>query len=293
MEKLGMEEGQPIEHVMVSRAVANAQRKVESHNFDIRKHLLEYDDVMNKQREVIYAMRREVLKGNDPKEILLDMAAELIEDELADICHKDVYPEEWDIEALNDFLFGKFSVSIRKLSDHELDIDGGTRFPLEKADHEKLSEVIIKAVEAFYKKKEEGVEPAVMRNMERMIMLQVIDNLWKDHLLGMDHLKEGIGLRGYAQKNPLTEYKKEGFEMFSAMTHRVKEEIAEYLFKVRIDKEAQVSLAPTSRQKVVEHRGDEEAVSKPETVRREDEKVGRNDPCPCGSGKKYKKCHGK
>ena len=292
MEKLGMEEGQPIEHVMVSKAVANAQRKVESHNFDIRKHLLEYDDVMNKQREVIYAMRREVLRDDNPKEIFLDMVAELIEEELANICHEDIYPEEWNIEELNDFVFGKFSVSVRKVNQNVLDINGREEFPLDQADREKLFEALIEAVTAFYNRKEEGVDPNMMRTMEKMIMLQVIDNLWKDHLLGMDHLKEGIGLRGYAQKNPLTEYKKEGFEMFSAMTHRIKEEIAEYLFKVRIDKEAQVSIAP-SKQKVLEHRGGEEAVSKPVTVRRDDGKVGRNDDCPCGSGKKYKKCHGK
>ncbi|OGW25445.1 MAG: hypothetical protein A3K09_07790 [Nitrospinae bacterium RIFCSPLOWO2_12_FULL_47_7] len=222
----------------------------------------------------------------------MDMVAELIEEELANICHEDIYPEEWNIEELNDFVFGKFSVSVRKVNQNVLDINGREEFPLDQADREKLFEALIEAVTAFYNRKEEGVDPNMMRTMEKMIMLQVIDNLWKDHLLGMDHLKEGIGLRGYAQKNPLTEYKKEGFEMFSAMTHRIKEEIAEYLFKVRIDKEAQVSIAP-SKQKVLEHRGGEEAVSKPVTVRRDDGKVGRNDDCPCGSGKKYKKCHGK
>lgn len=294
MEKLGMEEGQPIEHNMVSRAVANAQKKVESHNFDIRKHLLEYDDVMNKQREVIYAMRREVLSSPNPKEILFEMAVELVDEELSDVCREDIYSEEWDIEALNDFFERYFSVPIRKTSDAELEIAGKVRFPLDKADPEKLGDVIIDAVTEAYNKKEEGCDPDMMRQMERVIMLQVIDNLWKDHLLGMDHLKEGIGLRGYAQKNPLTEYKKEGFEMFSAMTQRIREEIAEYLFKVRIDKEAQVTVtAPQPKPaKVIEHRGDVEVESKPETVRRGEDKVGRNDPCPCGSGKKYKKCHG-
>jgi preprotein translocase subunit SecA len=144
-----------------------------------------------------------------------------------------------------------------------------------------------------YEAKEENIEPDFMRHVEKVIMLQVLDGLWKDHLLGMDHMKEGIGLRGYAQKNPLTEYKKEGFDLFGAMMARIKEETTEYLFKVQIDQEAEMTdeFASKSSQ-VVEHRGESENLERPVTVRRGEEKVGRNEPCPCGSGKKYKKCHG-
>ena len=293
MEKLGMENGQPIEHNMVSKAVANAQRKVEAHNFDIRKHLLEYDDVMNKQREVIYALRREILLGENQKEVLFDMADEIIDETLVDIAHEDIYPEEWDIETLNEFMERQFSVSVRKIDDKKLQIGSSNFLGLEQCDRQNLQDTLIQTVTEVYDAKEETADPELIRHLEKMIMLQVLDNLWKDHLLGMDHMKEGIGLRGYAQKNPLTEYKKEGFEMFRAMTFRMKEEIIEYLFKIRIDKEMETPLLETRQQQnVVEHRGAEGGESKQETVRRDEKKVGRNDPCPCGSGKKYKKCHG-
>ncbi|MEE9259235.1 MAG: preprotein translocase subunit SecA [Nitrospinaceae bacterium] len=295
MEKLGMENGQPIEHNMVSKAVANAQKKVEAHNFDIRKHLLEYDDVMNKQREVIYALRKDVISGGNQKELLLDMADEVVDLLLEDIAHEKLYPEEWDIEALNEYLERHFSIPVRKIDDKELDLGGLAKLSLQDSNREKLHDAIMEAVSKAYQMKEEGVDPLMMRHLEKMIMLQVVDNLWKDHLLGMDHLKEGIGLRGYAQKNPLTEYKKEGFEMFRAMMDRIKEEVCEFMLKIRIDKETEVSLekSESKRKKVVEHRGPGGEESKPVTVKREEKKVGRNEPCPCGSGKKYKKCHGK
>ncbi|MFQ5716493.1 MAG: preprotein translocase subunit SecA, partial [Nitrospinales bacterium] len=294
MSKLGMEEGQPIEHNMVTKAVANAQRKVEAHHFDIRKHLLEYDDVMNKQREVIYALRREILSGENQKELLLDMADELIDETLEGIAHEKVYPEEWDIDALNEFIDRQFSIHIWKVGDNELVVNGKTRLTLKQCDRKQLQEALITAVTEVYNQREKEVDPAMMRHLEKMIMLQVLDNLWKDHLLAMDHLKEGIGLRGYAQKNPLTEYKKEGFEMFRVMNQRMKEEITQFLFKVRIDKEVEVPVENSRKpQKVVEHRGGGSEESKPATYKREEKKVGRNEPCPCGSGKKYKKCHGK
>ncbi|MEE2987299.1 MAG: preprotein translocase subunit SecA [Nitrospinota bacterium] len=294
MEKLGMENGQPIEHNMVSKAVANAQKKVEAHNFDIRKHLLEYDDVMNKQREVIYALRKDIISGENQKELLIEMSEEVIDFFLDDIAHEKLYPEEWDIEVLNEIMEKQFSVPVKKIGDEELQIDDNVRLHLEHCNRGKLHETLMKAVVAAYDKKEMEIDPGMMRHLERMIMLQVVDGLWKDHLLGMDHLKEGIGLRGYAQKNPLNEYKREGFEMFSSMMGRIKEEIVEYLFKVRVDKEAEVEMEKSERkrQKVVEHRGQGREESKPVTVKRAEKKVGRNDPCPCGSGKKYKKCHG-
>ena len=293
MARLGMEDGQPIEHAMVSKAVANAQRKVEAHNFDIRKHLLEYDDVMNRQREVLYALRREIINTVNPKEILLEMADETIDDALADIAHEKIYPEEWDIEALNELLERQFAVNIEKPGDNELILQGKVRLELDHCNRNKLHDAIMDVVAQAYEAKEENIEPDFMRHVEKVIMLQVLDGLWKDHLLGMDHMKEGIGLRGYAQKNPLTEYKKEGFDLFGAMMARIKEETTEYLFKVQIDQEAEMTdeFASKSSQ-VVEHRGEPENLERPVTVRRGEEKVGRNEPCPCGSGKKYKKCHG-
>ena len=294
MEKLGMENGQPIEHNMVSKAVANAQKKVEAHNFDIRKHLLEYDDVMNKQREVIYALRKDIISGENQKELLMEMSEEVIDFFLDDIAHEKLYPEEWDIEVLNEIMEKQFSIPVKKIGDEELQIDDNVRLHLEHCNRGKLHETLMEVVVTAYDKKEKKIDPGMMRHLERMIMLQVVDGLWKDHLLGMDHLKEGIGLRGYAQKNPLNEYKREGFEMFSSMMGRIKEEIVEYLFKVRVDKEAEVEMEKSERkrQKVVEHRGQDREESKPVTVKRAEKKVGRNDPCPCGSGKKYKKCHG-
>jgi len=294
MAKLGMENGQPIEHNMVSKAVENAQRKVEAHNFDIRKHLLEYDDVMNKQREVIYTMRRDILTGENQKEILFDIIEDVLDENLAEICRKDIYPEEWEVDQLNELLERLFGVKIKKVDDKELVIDGQKPLPLEDCDQEKLHAAILDTVMEVYNKKEETVDKNMMRYLERMIMLQVLDALWKDHLLAMDHLKEGIGLRGYAQKNPLTEYKKEGFDVFRNMTLRINEEILEFLFKVRIDQESEMSLEQDQEKRnIVEHRGGEVEEKKPETVRRTEQKTGRNQPCPCGSGKKYKKCHGK
>ena len=300
MARLGMENGQPIEHSMVSKAVANAQRKVEAHNFDIRKHVLEYDDVMNRQREVLYALRREIIHAENPKEILLDMADELVDDIVSEVAHEKVYPEEWDIESLNDFLERQFGVHIEKVNEKELKIEGKYKLELEHCNREKLYESVAQVVCDAYQLKEDGIvkeleiDPAAMRHQEKIIMLQVLDTLWKDHLLGMDHLKEGIGLRGYAQKNPLTEYKKEGFSLFSNLMARIKEEITEYLFKVQIRRESEFEDEDViaKPKQMVEHRGNVEGSDKPETVRREEEKVGRNEPCPCGSGKKYKKCHG-
>lgn len=301
MARLGMEGGQPIEHSMVSKAVANAQKKVEAHNFDIRKHVLEYDDVMNRQREVLYALRRNIIGAESPKEILLDMADELVDDIVSEVAHEKIYPEEWDIKHLNDFLGRQFGAHIEKINDNELEIEGKHKLELENCNRQILYESVIDAVCEIYQLKEDvivkelEIDPDAMRHQEKIIMLQVLDTLWKDHLLGMDHLKEGIGLRGYAQKNPLTEYKKEGFTLFSNLMAKIKEETTEYLFKVQVRRESEfddedIIGEPTQ---TVEHRGDVEGTEKPATVRRTDEKVGRNDPCPCGSGKKYKKCHGK
>ena len=292
MGKLGMENGEPIEHPMVSKAVANAQKKVEAHNFDIRKHLLEYDDVMNKQREVFYGLRRDILNNENHREMLLEMADELVNEVLNDIASEKIYPEEWDIQALDEYMMRQFLVPIKK-QEEALEIGSSLSLPLENCDREKLHNAIMESVQSCYAIKEEGIDPNMMRQLEKMIMLQVVDNLWKDHLLGMDHLKDGVGLRGYAQKNPLTEYKKEGFEMFSKMMHQIREGVTEYLFKVQIEEGSEFSAEQSQSGNMVEHRGASSEESKPSTVRRDDKKVGRNDPCHCGSGKKFKKCHGK
>ena len=292
MGKLGMENGEPIEHPMVSKAVANAQKKVEAHNFDIRKHLLEYDDVMNKQREVFYGLRRDILNNENHREMLLEMADELVNEVLNDIASEKIYPEEWDIQALDEYMMRQFLVPIKK-QEEALEIGSSLSLPLENCDREKLHNAIMDSIQSCYAIKEEGIDPNMMRQLEKMIMLQVVDNLWKDHLLGMDHLKDGVGLRGYAQKNPLTEYKKEGFEMFSKMMHQIREGVTEYLFKVQIEEGSEFSAEQSQSGNMVEHRGASSEESKPSTVRRDDKKVGRNDPCHCGSGKKFKKCHGK
>ena len=296
MAKLGMENGQPIEHPMVSKAVENAQRKVEGHNFDIRKHLLEYDDVMNRQREVIYALRRDILTGENQKDIFYDMADEVLEETLADVLPKETYPEEWDIDFLNENLKRLFDLSIKKVDDKTLELSNQKTIKLEDCRVEEIHEEVFKAATEKYDSKEKLVNPEDLRQFERMIMLQRLDHLWRDHLLAMDHLKEGIGLRGYAQKNPLNEYKKEGFDLFRQMNFRMKEEICDFLFKVQVSKEAVESLETEQEReerKVMEHRGEGAEDSKSTPAKRDENKVGRNDPCPCGSGKKYKKCHGK
>ncbi|MFQ5481401.1 MAG: preprotein translocase subunit SecA [Nitrospinaceae bacterium] len=309
MAKLGMENGQPIEHAMVSKAVENAQTKVEAHNFDIRKHLLEYDDVMNKQREVVYALRRDILTGENQKEILLDFADEVVEEKLNEICREGIYPEEWDIDQLNEYLERIFLLSVKKLNDAEIQVGDQPPLALDHCEPAHLHDAIFKALTALYQSKEDHLDPLFralsdatqvygpnnMREAEKSIMLRTLDKLWREHLLAMDHLKEGIGLRGYAQKNPLIEYKKEGFSLFSEMIFRMKEEIVEFLFKAQIDERALEALERHQEREIQtlrEHRGGGETKEKATPVRRQETKVGRNDPCPCGSGKKYKKCHG-
>ena len=286
MAKLGMETGEPIEHRMITRAIENAQRKVEAHNFDIRKHLLEYDDVMTKQREVIYNQRREVLETDDIHALVIEMSEEVLQDIFDTHIDPEAYADDWDLAGLVDAVRQRYGVQIPL-----------TPASLADFGRVELLEHLREHLEASYEAKftEAGAEP--FRTLERFIVLQVIDKHWKDHLLAMDHLKEGIGLRGYAQKNPLNEYKREAFEMFVALTDRVKHDVVEYLFKVEL---ASAESVPVAHQRphaprIVEHRGaldggGEAAVAK--TVRRQGEKVGRNAACPCGSGKKYKRCCG-
>ena len=293
MLKLGMEEGVPIEHGMVTRAIANAQKKVEAHHFEIRKQLLEYDDVMNKQREVIYQHRRAVLGGSNLKDDLRNMIDGLVESALNIYCPAEQYSEEWDIKGLAELMHGQFNLDIAQGRN-----DGGES--LRAIGRDALLEDLRAQARESYERREQDLSPELMRFLEKTFMLQVIDHHWKDHLLGMDHLRDGIGLRGYGQKDPLIEYKREGFDLFAGMMERVKSDTLDRLFHVQaVRHEEQPTAAPApppppviSRPQpaLILNRGEEPVAL--QTVQRSEEKVGRNYPCPCGSGKKYKKCHG-
>jgi len=279
MEKLGMTEGQEIENRMVSKAIENAQARVEGHNFDIRKHLLEYDDVMNKQREVVYGQRREILSSEDLSEWVREMTSDVLEYEMDIYIDPKAHRDEWDTKALSDRIYAIFGVR----PDEE--IFSGTV--------EEIDEALTETVRKKYADKEEQYGSDLIRRLERIFLLQILDTQWKDHLYSMDQLRDGIGLRGYGQRDPLSEYKIEGFGMFSDVMDRVREETVKTLYMVQISQEEEEDLPARRQQRMVMGRGDTgHAAEKPQTVRREGKKVGRNEPCPCGSGKKYKKCCG-
>jgi preprotein translocase subunit SecA len=332
LQKMGMEEGMPIESRMISNRIEAAQKAVEGQNFEARKHLLEYDDVMNKQREAVYGLRRQLLEGLDQKELIVeDYVPNILSTLLDEFAGERVHPDQWDLKGLKEKLIAHFG----------FDMDAESVDAKQMTRHE-LGETIFEQLKAKYDAKQQLIGDTQMRFHERMIMLSVIDGLWKDHLLNMDHLKEGIGLRGYAQQDPLVAYKKESFEMFEGMMERFQEDTVRFLFQMRIvgpdgqpveiprpravipaaphvpsadgngHREAGAppiplapSRAPTTtiddiekefqrkKQKELEHArmaggGDASGPAQ----RRVGEKVGRNDPCPCGSGKKFKKCHG-
>ena len=285
MLKLGMEEGVPIEHGMVTRAIANAQKKVEAHNFEIRKQLLEYDDVMNKQREVIYQHRHAVLAGEHIQQDIHDMMRDIVNNFVETYCPADQYQEEWDFNGLGEALQGQFALDVTQghgsVADHFKDVG-----------RDALIEDIQNQVRKAYDHKEQELGSELMRYLEKMLLLQVIDHHWKDHLLGMDHLRDGIGLRGYGQKDPLIEYKREGFDMFSSMMDRIKSDVLERMFRVQAVRGEQPpppAPEPTPPPRMVLNRSDEPT---PQSAQSQADKTGRNDPCPCGSGKKFKKCHG-
>jgi preprotein translocase subunit SecA len=321
MQRLGMEEGVPIEHTMVTRAIERAQKQVESQNFSIRKHLLEYDDVMNKQRESIYALRRELLEGRvhveetevvDTRGYLMALAEGHMDDLVGSFCPEGEEPESWDLEGLRREAMREFALEATDL--------GGVGF--EGKTREGILDALWELARHRYEEKETIIGRPVLERIERDLMLQVVDGQWKDHLYSLDHLKEGIGLRGYGQRDPLVEYKKESFALFQDMKGRIDDDTVRYLFWLKpVEGEdepvrrpvarraapvtlnspsstngggffgsAQEAKAPaTGAPKPARTGGDDAPVS---TVRRDEPKVGRNDPCPCGSGKKYKKCHG-
>ena len=333
LERLGMEEGVPIESRMISNRIEAAQKAVESQNFESRKHLLEYDDVMNKQREAVYGLRRQLLEGVEQRELILeDYVGGILSTALDEFVGEKVRPDQWNVKGLSAKLVEQFGFS--------LEAEGIK--PVELARHE-LGDAIFDKLKAHYAAKEKILGAETMRYHERMVMLSVIDGLWKDHLLAMDHLKEGIGLRGYAQRDPLVEYKRESFDMFEAMMLKFQEDTVRFLFRMQIlGPDGQpISAAPEVRREVPKAPPVASA-ARPQTLdaepreiaiptrkasttidelekefhrkkqrdldaatragaggdgsqpnqRRTGEKVGRNDPCPCGSGKKYKKCHG-
>ena len=280
MDRIGMEEGQPIEHRLISRAIENAQKRVEGQNFDIRKHLLEYDDVMNRQRQVIYEQRKKVLKGEALWEDVEEMLAEMVEGMVQEYVDEKLHPEEWDLKGLDERVFRHFTV---KLNLAERGRELGP---------EAIRETIITEVKTLLRNKEKEYGKPLMDYLMKVIMLQSIDSQWKENLLAMDHLKEGIGLRGYGQKDPVREYQKEGYEMFMDMISRIKEDTVEKLCLVQIRREEEVErIEEKRRQDYIMSRGEDTPAAA--TVKRETAKVGRNDPCPCGSGKKYKKCCGR
>jgi preprotein translocase subunit SecA len=338
LEKLGMEEGVPIESKMISNRIEAAQKAVEAQNFESRKHLLEYDDVMNKQREAVYGLRRQLLEGVDQRELILeDYVGGILSNLLDEFAPDDKHPDQWNLKGLEEKLMGQFGIALG---------DIGTN----AANRHDLGETIFEKLKGEYEAKENILSAPQMRYHERMVMLSVIDGLWKDHLLAMDHLKEGIGLRGYAQQDPLVAYKRESFDMFEAMMAKFQEDTVRFLFRMQIlgpdgrpitaapEPRRDVPLAPpvasadqltlngdgqprlhdaAPREIAIPTRAPSTTIDQLEkefarkkqreleaatragagngsepSQRRTGEKVGRNDPCPCGSGKKYKKCHG-
>ena len=314
LQRLGMEEGIPIESRLITRRIATAQQAVEAQNFEARKHLLEYDDVMNKQREAVYGLRRQLLEGVEQKELILeDYVSGILSDVMDQFCAVKVHPEDWDTKGLKDAIFTRFGVDI---------LAEGIK--PESLSRQELGDAIFAKLKERYDAKEKLIGPDAMRYHERMIMLSVLDSQWKDHLRDMDHLKEGIGLRGYGQHDPLVEYKRESFDMFEAMMQRFQEETARYLYLMQILErpaaapetqphgarvdgngsrptrnvatsvdELEESFQRKKRRELEQARmaGSGEAQTVQQVVRGS-AKVGRNDPCPCGSGKKYKKCCG-
>jgi preprotein translocase subunit SecA len=274
MSRLGMDEDVPIENKMVSRAIENAQKKVEEHNFDIRKHLLEYDDIMNMQRIEIYSFRRQILQGEGLKDKIFQMIEDTVEELLLIYCPEDKRPDQWDIKGLKDSVYGIFAINV----------------DVTPSGIEDLRESLSTAIKVAFEKKESEIGSDMMRYIEKMVFLQILDMQWKDHLLAMDHLKEGIGLRGYGQRDPLTEYKKEAFDMFAELTNRIATDTLSRIFKIQVREEESIAREQERPKQAVRYNRGEGSESLQPVTR--GKKIGRNEPCPCGSGKKYKKCCG-
>jgi preprotein translocase subunit SecA len=275
--KLGMSEDMPIEHSLISKAIENAQTRVESHNFDIRKYLLDYDNVMNKQRETIYGMRKEIINDEDMKDRVVEMVEERLEGFVDEYAPEKVYPEEWDIASLKNRIYETFFFHI--------DLD---HFDVKTITKAGLLDMVKKSVWSVYEAKEKQFGQETLRSIEQYIALASLDAHWKEHLLSLDHLKEGIGLRGYGQKDPLREYQRESFELFLDMLDRVSQDTISKLFAIQPARHEDVEATVRPEAPVIFMNRGEEATREQKST-----KIGRNDPCPCGSGKKYKKCCGK
>ena len=284
MYRLGMTEGVPIESKMISKRIETAQMSVEAQNFEARKHLLEYDDVMNKQRETIYDIRRSALEGKDQKEYALEIAAELAQGLVDTFCPREEHPEKWNLTQFNGEVLGQFGIDLKAAG-----IDPS------KFSHDELAVALVEKVKQRYEEKETLFGPQMMRWLERRIILDIVDTQWKDHLLSLDHLKEGIGLRGYGQQDPLVEFKKEAFTLFENMMERIDRETLRYLYLIQParpeDEAKEIERRQQRQQQQMKLQAGPAQAEAPKPVRA-GAKVGRNDPCPCGSGKKYKKCCG-
>jgi len=326
MFRLGMTEGVPIESGMISSRIENAQKSVEAQNFDARKHLLEYDDVMNKQRETIYGIRRSALEGKDQRDYVLGIAEDVAREIVDTYCPREQHPGQWNTTQFLAEMNSQFGIDAKAMEADPTTLN-----------HDQLAEATVEAVRKRYEERERQFSPDLLRWLERRIILDVVDTQWKDHLLSLDHLKEGIGLRGYGQKDPLVEFKKEAFVLFEDMMTRIDNETVRYLFHVQIQQgeappqqtrpaepppqqraglpPAQAAAASAAARmddmpaqklpdfaRALERKQERQqkdlqfqagaAQAEPQKPVRAGAKVGRNDPCPCGSGKKYKKCHG-
>jgi preprotein translocase subunit SecA len=280
-----MEEGVPIESRFVSKQIESAQKRVEGQNFGYRKHVLEYDDVMNKQREAIYGLRRQLLEGEDQKEYLMGIADDIMIELVATHASEKTHPDEWDLNALQTAVLQQFGFDFRAEG-----IDPS------RMSSKEIEEALLTKAHEKYDQKETVIGAAAMRYHERMLMLQIVDAQWKDHLLAMDHLKEGIGLRGYGQRDPLVEYKKESYGLFEALMGRIEEDTLRFLFLLQpVEEQKQAEQLERKRRRaefVMSQQGGNGGDAEPHQATRDPNKLGRNDPCWCGSGKKFKKCHG-
>jgi preprotein translocase subunit SecA len=284
MYRLGMTEGVPIESKLITRRIENAQKAVEAQNFEARKHLLEYDDVMNKQRETIYAIRRSALEGKDQKEYALGIAEDLAREQANIFCPREEHPQKWNTAQLAAEVLNQFGIDLKAVGVDPTQLS-----------HDELSDALVEKVKQRYEEKEALFGPQVMRWLERRIVLDIVDTQWKDHLYSLDHLKEGIGLRGYGQKDPLVEFKKEAFTLFEDMMTRIDNETTRYLFLIQParpeDQAREMERRQARQQQQLQYQAGPAQAEAPKPIRA-GAKVGRNDPCPCGSGKKYKKCCG-
>jgi len=282
MKTVGMEEDEPIEHNLVSKAIENAQKRVEGQNFNIRKQLLDFDDVMNVQREVIYKQRREALESTDLRQAVMDMIEDMVSQIVEAYTDEKTLPEDWGLEEIQKEVLRIFDIQMntRTIIDEDMDQAG-------------FQEWLTDVAKAKYEQREQEMGEDIMRDLERFLTLQMVDMHWKEHLVSMDYLKEGIGLRGYGQVDPLVEYKREGHEMFHAMIDKIKEEIVQGLFHILVQREDErEQMRREQEQQPMYFSHGDGSPSDNRTVRK-GKKIGRNEPCPCGSGKKYKKCCGR